>query len=260
MAAGAAAHGVTAAAASVDGGGWWGTRAWRQVAVASEFRIWTHCWQQEDKIDCNAHHCILCCLTPCLLCHLHQGQQLHQMTMQWWARWPMAGDFNIYDRGEGEGGIQPVTTETNIFPPPTAPPSTISISFSLGLSTVDVAIAVAIVGDCRQRTTGLRQWAAWWEVRWEVWWEVQWEVQWENQWDVWWEVWCLVVFNKSFWHLLAFLTPAQGTSYIRACNENIGDACPLIPKKKCIIRNKGTTVLFYVQQKVVYGTKCPLSL
>jgi hypothetical protein len=93
----------------------------------------------------------------------------------------MAGDFNIYDRGEGEGGIQPVTTETNIFPPPTAPPSTISISFSLGLSTVDVAIAVAIVGDCRQRTTGLRQWAAWWEVRWEVWWEVQWEVQWENQ-------------------------------------------------------------------------------
>jgi hypothetical protein len=33
----------------------------------------------------------------------------------------------------------------------------------------------------------------------------------------------VVVFDKSFWCGLAFVTPAQATSYICACAENMGD-------------------------------------
>jgi hypothetical protein len=44
-----------------------------------------------------------------------------------------------------------------------------------------------------------------------------------------------VVYDKFFWHALAFSTPAHATSDIRACTENGGSVCPLIPKKYYII-------------------------
>jgi hypothetical protein len=88
-------------------------------------------------------------LTPCLLCHLCRQQQQRQMTTQQRAWQPLAGDINVDGGGDREGGGQPVTTATNIFPPmPTAPPSTISISFSPGLSTADVVNPFTLVGDC----------------------------------------------------------------------------------------------------------------
>jgi hypothetical protein len=63
--------------------------------------------------------------------------------------------------------------------PPYSAPSTISISFSIGLSTADVETTIVIASDCRQPMSGLWQWAAVAEavsgrcVWWEVWWEVR---------------------------------------------------------------------------------------
>ncbi len=124
-----------------------------------------------------AHHCILCHLTPCLLCCLCRQWRQRRMTTRQRARRPLAGNVNVDGGGDKEGGSQPITTVTNIFPP-TAPPSTISVSFSPGLSTADVVTTVGITDDCGQWTTGLQRWAAaakasrgrcvWWEVWWEV--------------------------------------------------------------------------------------------
>jgi hypothetical protein len=48
--------------------------------------------------------------------------------------------------------------------------------------------------------------------------------------EVLWEVPWLVVSDKSFWRALVFVSPAQVTSYIRACTENMGDSLSLFPK------------------------------
>jgi hypothetical protein len=68
------------------------------------------------------------------------------------------------------------------------------------------------------------------------------------------------LFDKYFWCALAFVTPAQATSYICACTENMGDCLSLYSQEILFFLNKGTTVLFYLPEKVVWGTKYPLFL
>jgi hypothetical protein len=89
-----------------------------------------------------------------------------------------------------------------------------------------------------------------------VWWKVQWEVSWEVRWEVWCKFWREVqweqgtvayLFDKSFWHALASINPAQGTSYIRARIENImGECLSPFPEQYYIFQNKWTMVLFYI--------------
>jgi hypothetical protein len=224
---------------------WWQQqRLWRMVAVDGGQRSSNRCmWQvgagpepivgsRRRRQVAITHHCILCRLTPLLLCLLCRQRRWHRMTTdnRRSSLWQGTSMMMAEDTGRELASPSPLR---QISSPPMAPPSTISISFSHSLSTGDVVTAVAIPGDCRQWMTGLQQWAVateaargrcvWWEVRWETQWEVRWEVQWEIQWEVWWEVQWLVVYNKSFLRTLAFVTPTQATSYIRAYTENKGD-------------------------------------
>jgi hypothetical protein len=123
----AVVNGVVEAAALAYGCGQWGTIVRQQVAVelgAGPKPIIGGGRRRQVSI---AQHCKLCCLTPHLLCSLCQWRQRQRKTAQQWASWPLAGDVNVDDGGDGEGGGQPVTTAT-ISSPPTAPPSTVSIS------------------------------------------------------------------------------------------------------------------------------------
>lgn len=109
-----------------------------------------------------AHCCILCRISPYLLCRLRRWRRWCRMTTR-----RRVGDL-LHCRGcqcqrrRRRGGRWPACQRLIKYPPPYSTPlQHLHLLLPCSpLRTLRPASAVTITGDCGRRTTGLRRWAA----------------------------------------------------------------------------------------------------